>query len=149
MNKGFLRVLVNGEDQVVYKHREVYISASLVVQVEKRCRSIFDEWPVPIRDLHKYLVKNGVLAVCKHDSDTGDIGELEDCLDELPLYTIKTANDENYILHPYEHERMERFLAGTEDPMYDLVHELRYNPNIKLSSEVQEAESHFKKHKSE
>jgi hypothetical protein len=33
-----------------------------------------------------------------------------------------------YILHPSEYEHVERYLAGTDDPMYDFVHELRHNP---------------------
>lgn len=35
-----------------------------------------------------------------------------------------------YIVHPDEKERMERILNGTDNPLYDLVHELRYNPVI-------------------
>ncbi len=31
-----------------------------------------------------------------------------------------------YILHPDERDHMERYLAGTDDPMYDFIHELRY-----------------------
>lgn len=149
MNKGFLRVVAKLDTKfAVYKNKDRYVSAGLVVQVEKHCDSIYDSYNLPIEELHKYLVENNI-HLCKRNVDTNDIDELEQCLDALQLYTIETAKDEIYIVHPCEYERMERFLAGTEDPMYDLVHELRYNPNIKLSSEIQEAESHFKKHKSE
>lgn len=27
-----------------------------------------------------------------------------------------------YIVHPDEHENMERYLAGTDDPIYDFIH---------------------------
>lgn len=150
MNKGFLRVIAKLDTKfAVYKNKDRYVSASLVVQVEKHCDSIYDSYNLPTVELHEYFVQNDVHATCKRYAATSDVEELEQCLDTLQLYTIQTAKDEIYIVHPCEYERMERFLAGTEDPMYDLVHELRYNPNIKLSSEIQEAESHFKKRKSE
>lgn len=34
----------------------------------------------------------------------------------------------SYIVHPDEREHMERYLAGTDDPISDLVHEFRFNP---------------------
>jgi len=40
-----------------------------------------------------------------------------------------------------ENERMERYLAGTDNPIHDLVHELRYNPN--LPTEVRKTAAHF------
>lgn len=45
------------------------------------------------------------------------------------------------IVHPDERERMERILSGTDNPLHDLVHELRYNPNI--SFEREEAKRDF------
>ena len=33
-----------------------------------------------------------------------------------------------YIVHSSEREHMERYLAGTDDPLYDYVHHLKYNP---------------------
>jgi hypothetical protein len=53
------------------------------------------------------------------------------------------------IVHPEESERMERILNGTDNPLYDLVHELRYNPNIssKIGSERQEAQQDFEQAK--
>ncbi len=36
--------------------------------------------------------------------------------------------DTIYLIHPSENEHMERFLAGTANPMYDFVFELRNNP---------------------
>lgn len=58
------------------------------------------------------------------------------------------------IVHPDERERMERILGGTDNPIYDLVHELRYNPNItnQLGGERREAKEDLerggqKKHK--
>lgn len=41
------------------------------------------------------------------------------------LITPKTCK---YLLHPREREHMERFLAGTDDAMYDFVHALQYLP---------------------
>ena len=75
-----------------------------------------------------------------------------DCINSLRLYTIKLVmgrdkTERKYIVHPSEKEHMERYLAGTDDPMYDFVHELRYNPDSLFGKEKEAAESHFKKHK--
>ena len=48
-------------------------------------------------------------------------------------------------IHPSERDRMERFLAGTLDPMHDLVHELRYNPAFQIGKDVQDAKNDFNK----
>lgn len=47
------------------------------------------------------------------------------------------------LLHPCERERMERHLSGTDSPIYDLVHELRYNPHVGVGPEKSEAAAHF------
>ncbi len=44
-----------------------------------------------------------------------------------------------YLMHPCEREHMERYLAGTDDPMYDFVHELRYGANALGGREKLEA----------
>lgn len=49
------------------------------------------------------------------------------------------------IVHPDERDRMERILGGTDNPLHDLVHELRYNPNI--SFEREEAKRDFESKK--
>jgi hypothetical protein len=36
------------------------------------------------------------------------------------------------IAHPDERQRIERILNGTDNPIYDLVHELRYNPSMPM-----------------
>lgn len=41
------------------------------------------------------------------------------------IYVPKTVT---YIIHSSEREHMERYLAGTDDPLYDYVHHLKYNP---------------------
>ncbi len=43
--------------------------------------------------------------------------------------------------HPSERDRMERFLAGTLDPMHDLVHELR----LQIGKDAQDAKNDFNK----
>ena len=57
-----------------------------------------------------------------------------------PFYEITVENlvtrqtgEEPYLqfmVHPDERERMQRVLNGTDNPMWDYVHELRYNPDI-------------------
>lgn len=53
------------------------------------------------------------------------------------------------VVHPDEKERMERILNGTDNPLYDLVHELRYNPDMpdRFSSEKREAKNDFEQKK--
>lgn len=97
--------------------------------------------------LHDALTEAGHLN-CAHN-DNGQNIEYNNCLDKQGLYIITITENTSYVVDPSENEHMERFLAGTDDPIYDLVHELRYNPRIRLGEDVQEAESHFKKHKTE
>lgn len=55
-----------------------------------------------------------------------------------------------YLIHPDERERMERILNGTDNPLYDLVHQLMYNPDV-LPAEMirsrREAKEHFEEQK--
>jgi hypothetical protein len=49
------------------------------------------------------------------------------------------------IAHPDERQRIERILNGTDNALHDLVHELRYNPNmpVHLSAERSAAKEDF------
>lgn len=91
---------------------------------------------------HYALNQRGILN-CKI------VHDIKDCIDKLGLYIITAKKYGDFIVDPCEKEHMERFLAGTDDPLYDLVHELRYNPSTRLGKDVQEAESHFKKSRME
>ena len=90
----------------------------------------------------------------------------EDCLfvkEMFPLYEVVVENKMRltvcgdkttfktftYLLDPSEREHMERYLAGTDDPMYDFVHELRYNPNraFPASPELEKVKSDFENNK--
>jgi hypothetical protein len=73
-------------------------------------------------------------------------------LPPFPLYRVMAKNKGgqtktfHYILDPSEHEHMERYLAGTDDPMYDFVHELRHNPRaLPTSTELVEATERYNK----
>lgn len=84
------------------------------------------------------------------------------CIPEetFPLYIIKCKNKisvshfegtkdfvsfvpkvATYIVDQSERENMERFLAGTDDPLYDYVHLLQYGPNG--GTEVAKAKEEF------
>ena len=73
--------------------------------------------------------------------------EFVDYMSYRAKYTAPETCD--YLLDPSEHEHMERYLAGTDDPMYDFVHELRHNPRaLPASHELLEAtERHNKRAK--
>lgn len=56
-----------------------------------------------------------------------------------------------YLVHPDEREHMERFLAGTDDALYDYVHHLKYDPlhGTEVQAAKQEYEALAKKQKTE
>lgn len=64
---------------------------------------------------------------------------------EPPITNTHNTHLYWYCVHPDENERMERILNGTDNPLYDLVHELRYNHAITagLSAERKEAQERF------
>lgn len=129
------------------KEQARYIPASMITMVEKDSTH-FEEMDYRHSEvLHDALTEAGHLN-CAHN-DNGQNIEYNNCLDKQGLYIITITENTSYVVDPSENEHMERFLAGTDDPIYDLVHELRYNPRIRLGEDVQEAESHFKKHKTE
>lgn len=95
--------------------------------------------------IHSKLREDNVLQCnCKSNDSTMD--SLKECLRTLHIYSLKTKNA-YYGIHPCEKEHVERYLAGTDDPMYDFVHELRYHPDSLLGREKEAAEAHFKKQK--
>jgi len=72
-----------------------------------------------------------------------DIQKCQCIPDFFPSYVILTRKDSYeesrmYLVHPDEKEHMERYLAGTDDPLYDLVHELRFNPQFCVVKETGE-----------
>jgi hypothetical protein len=74
-----------------------------------------------------------------------------DCVGVTINHTYRIADMFYCVAHPDERERMERILNGTDNPLYDFVHELRYNPNIatQLSTERREAKDNFLKKEEE
>jgi hypothetical protein len=68
----------------------------------------------------------------------------DDCGSEKVILPTTT-----YFVHPSEHEHMERFLAGTDDALYDYVHHLQFNPNngTDVNAAKAEFESVLKKQK--
>jgi hypothetical protein len=119
-----------------------YLPAGTITMVEK-WNAVFNLSEFENVDvLHDTLVESGhVECKTKHEYNEED----SECLDKMGLYIITTNENRVYVVDPSENDHMERFLAGTDD----LVHELRYNPAIRLGGDVQEAESHSKKHKPE
>lgn len=65
---------------------------------------------------------------------TGEYGRVEDCecdLDIFPLYEITVKDGETYLLHPEDRPAIEAYIQGV-DTMAELVHELRWNPEINI-----------------
>jgi hypothetical protein len=63
----------------------------------------------------------------------------------VPAVAQSFVNDDTcvYVLiAASQNERMERFLAGTDNAMYDLVNELRYNPSF-IGGPVRAVQAHF------
>lgn len=63
-----------------------------------------------------------------------------------PMYYIKTRRKgRKYLVHPNEREHMERYLAGTDDALYDFVHHLKYLPAAQVSEAARAAEDFEKR----
>ncbi len=118
----------------------VYIPTRLIDLVEKY--DTIQEW-----------IENSTCECEPSDTVANTKASIEKYATFFPLYIITlhnwTANMQEYIVDPSEHEHMERYLAGTDDPMYDFVHELRNNPRaLPSSAELAEAtERHNKRSK--
>lgn len=84
-----------------------------------------------------YIIK------CKNKIERSHFEDAEDVLAFVP----KVAT---YIVDQSERENMERFLAGTDDPLYDYVHLLRYGPDggTYVAKAKEEFESAVKRQKS-
>lgn len=101
----------------------------------------------------EFACKCGWFEEYKHKKKyAGRIDEMQthckckyEALKTHPIYVIIDENGKMYYVHPCEQEHMERYVAGTADSMYDLVHELRYNHTIGI--DMRAAEAHFKKRK--
>lgn len=68
----------------------------------------------------------------------------------IPIYELVASADDDdiediiYVAHHTEHENIERFLAGSDDPLFsELVHLLKYAPNFSLGEELRAAKEDF------
>jgi hypothetical protein len=75
--------------------------------------------------------------------------DISNCYPWPGLYLGEQANTRTltFIVHPSEREHMERFLAGTDNPVSELVHYIKYDPIFReeVSKERQDAARSFKK----
>lgn len=116
------------EDDDSYKQDKMYIPTRNILQIHR-----YDNY-------ESYAYENdecngGGAALIQKLFETESI---------YPLYEIIVKDEDDcYLVHPSEREHMERYLAGTDNPLYDLVNELRYNPNLAFGSEVRAAKQDF------
>lgn len=61
----------------------------------------------------------------------------------VSMLTDGTDSTVHVLVSEKENARMERYLAGTDSPLYDFLEELRFNPNTALGAMVKEAAAHF------
>lgn len=117
-----------------------------VVDLEKHLNGAFR------REGHVYIPIRNILKIHRYEDSKQFAKGREAVVKEMfetesiyPLYRIIVSErgKEFYLVHPSEREHMERYLAGTDNPLYDLVNELRYNPNLAFGSEVRAAEQNF------
>ncbi len=120
--------------------KELYIPVNRVFQIEQFDSA--DDWVAR------------KTCECATIEDTARfLKSFQPLLAYFPLYLLTVIGENqkfvSYIIDPSEHEHMERYLAGTDDPMYDFVHELRNNPRaLPPSAELAEAtERHNKRNK--
>ena len=87
------------------------------------------------------------LYVCERDIKLLD-GKYKGCYialiytDGVPLGAFQTERYHRVVLAEENNERIERLMAGTAHPVWDLVTELRYNPDV--GSQVPAARKRFR-----
>ena len=137
----------------VASHHDTFVPVDNVTEVMKLgSMSILESY---MGDKYHTQIMTGLADAntCNCDPTSGvvcnkqDASSPHECIlhEYLPFYVISVAQKGDYMVHPCERERMERILNGTDDPMYDLVHELRYNPHVGIGSELKEAKNDFNK----
>lgn len=145
MSKGCFRVIYDlFSEEVNEEYDSCFVPISQIRKIRRSNKGIFRA----CGEIHEVLKDEGVLRGCNCQTTKDNF----DCVREQRLYQICTFDEEMknerwFVVHPSEEEHMERYLAGTDDPMYDFVHEMRYNPDSVFGKERQEAEAHFKKQK--
>ncbi len=152
-------------DSIVHIHRvaEEYIPKREVLRVLKF--NNVDDFRIMTRFCHDnvsnmHLMMRSVFDMDNAPACTGDGTPNCACFETvLPVYAVviaskeETKNSRNrvpcllYLIHPLEREKMERFIDGTDDPMWDYVHQLRYGPPddsslVRLRTS-QDAQRHF------
>jgi hypothetical protein len=137
MSGGFIRIF-NKENE------HVWLAIRLITKI--KLYPTYDDYMKP-----KY--KNTIDPLqstikCKCTAGNCIVNETLTCIRALfPIYCVKTDGKE-YLVEFSQYEKLERILEGTDNPMYDFVHELRYNPNSFMKGrELQEAEKDFEVNK--
>ncbi len=92
-------------------------------------------------------------AACKFFSGSNDAVACPIMEHLFPLYALYGVNplngDSNHdgwlIVHPDERPRMQRIVNGTDNPIIDLLHELRFNMAIDVAGEVDATKNEYNK----
>lgn len=62
-----------------------------------------------------------------------------DLSDKFPLYVVDFETKGCFFIHPDEREHMRRFIAGEDNPMYEISQLLKFNFDIGLDPDLQKA----------
>lgn len=95
----------------------------------------------PIEAYHMLtLINKDVSCECTMNNEFD--GEYYECSCDLskyfPIYVAK-VDAYWYYIHPDEKEHVQRFMAGTDNPLYDLVDTLKFHPRYGFDPDVQAA----------
>lgn len=119
-------------DQIDYNITDMFIPKNLILRTKR-----FNN-EEEFKKTYKHFVKEKVFPLYVITVKNKDVREYEHHNSFLVPKTI------NYIVHSSEHEHMERYLAGTDDALYDYVNLLKYMPRLE-GSEFLGAERDFKR----
>jgi hypothetical protein len=150
MSKGFIKVLRDDEGKEHFIKKDLILSIDSYIDLSTYKSMYYKHlfWKYSF----KCMGKEDLNCTCKmielYTEDPSNIPQNLECncvLTTLPMYIIYVKKENKpYIVHPDEKEHMERFISGTDDPLYDLVHELRYNPNLRLGMDCESLNKKYK-----
>lgn len=152
------------QPRVDEKGKNAFVPLSKVLRIQRfdEDKNDYEDFLIDAVSIHESIQKVAKLkldiSICYLRFYKAE--KFEDC---FPLYFIITDNVLGVypqqidtltyqgsiwcLVHPDERVRMERYLSGTDNPIHDLVHELRFHPAFAMSRDVVDAKQDFENKK--
>ena len=152
MAKGFLKVShelqIPNDFECPGHESELRLSIGKSTQrsdyIVKRIVQVVSQIPT-LDQFYNKCVCDNCYEMGKHKQDITTM--LNDRNITFPCYMIQTDSNRYFFVHPDENEHMERFISGTDDSLFEFVHELRYNVDMfATKTDVKRAKIDFESH---